>query len=188
MTGPLSHADVESTLCGPFFSSPLLISVQPQALGMPDKICMCKNLSKGMKSILSVNSHILKGSFPTHFNTASCVADIVSSLLLYFYTLIPCLVPIYTPYLTILPFSIHYTPIINPRYTILLHDSDTSFPRSSLHPQAPKHAPSISQNSITPALFSQITNLGWLSKVAQANSTLNTAILLGWPVQVATLG
>ena len=108
MTGPLSWADVESTLHGPFFSSPLLVSVQPQALGTPDKICMCKNLSKGTKSIPSVNSHILKGSFPTCFDTTSHVANIISLLLLYFYTLIPHLlvVPVYTPYLTILPFSI----------------------------------------------------------------------------------
>lgn len=77
MSGPLSRTEIESTLRGPFYSSPLLVSVQPQALGTPDKICMCKNLSKGTKGVASVNSHILKTSFPTRFDTASRVADIV---------------------------------------------------------------------------------------------------------------
>jgi len=81
MTGPLSHAEIESMLRGPFYSSPLLVSVQPQAPGTPDKIRMCKNLSKRTKDVASVNSHILKVSFPTRFDTASRVADIVSLLL-----------------------------------------------------------------------------------------------------------
>ena len=80
MSGPLSCAKVESTLRGPFHSSPLLVSVQPQAPGTPDKIHICKNLSKGTKTTPSVNSHILKSFFPTRFDTASCVADIVSPL------------------------------------------------------------------------------------------------------------
>ena len=77
MSGPLSCAEVESMLHGPFYSSPLLVFVQPQAPGTPDKICMCKNLSKGTQTVASVNSHILKASFPTRFDTASHVADIV---------------------------------------------------------------------------------------------------------------
>jgi len=94
MSGPLSCAEVESTLRGPFYSSPLLVSVQPQAPGTPDKIRMCKNLSKGTKAAPSVNSHILKSSFPTRFDTASRVADIVSppfyySPFLSFHTLCP---------------------------------------------------------------------------------------------------
>jgi hypothetical protein len=84
MSGPLSRTEVESTLRGPFYSSPLLVSVQPQAPGTPDKIRMCKNLSKGTKSVASVNSHILKTSFPTRFDTASRVADIVCYSLLYY--------------------------------------------------------------------------------------------------------
>ena len=86
MTGPLSCAEVESTLRGPFYSSPLLVSVQPQAPGTPDKIRMCKNLSKGTKTTPSVNSHILKSSFPTRFDTASRVADIVSPPLYFLYS------------------------------------------------------------------------------------------------------
>ena len=77
MSGPLSRTEIESTLRGPFYSSPLLVSVQPQAPGTPDKIRMCKNLSKGTKGVASVNSHILKTSFPTRFDTVSRVADIV---------------------------------------------------------------------------------------------------------------
>ena len=138
MSGPLSCTEVESTLCGPFFSSPLLVSVQPQAPGTSDKIRMCKNLSKAMKTVNSINSHILKASFPTRFDTASRVADIVSLLLLYFYTPHPHFMVVYTLCLTILytfilnlPYfhSIHDTPysIHNTLYSILLCDSDIPF-------------------------------------------------------------
>ena len=41
----------------PLYSSPLLVSVQPQVTGTPDKIRMCKDLSKSAKSVASVNFH-----------------------------------------------------------------------------------------------------------------------------------
>jgi hypothetical protein len=114
MSGPFSAAEVESTLRSPFFSSPLLVSVQPQAPGTPDKIRMCKNLSKGTKTVDSVNYHILKASFPTRFDTASRVANIVSPVLHYFYYYFPLhLASIYTPYLyqyLYSLFAILYTP------------------------------------------------------------------------------
>ena len=135
MSGPLSHAGVELTLRGPFFSSPLLVSVQPQAPGTPDKIRMCKNLSKATKTASSVNSYILKESFPTHFDTASRVADIVSLLLPYPYSLHLFFVFDYTLssihntsiLYSIHPSSIHNTSILNySQFTILLfliHDT-----------------------------------------------------------------
>ena len=38
MDGPFSRNEIESILHGPFFASPLIISVQPQGLGMRDKL------------------------------------------------------------------------------------------------------------------------------------------------------
>jgi len=83
MSGPFSKAMVEDILRGPFQSSPLIVSVQPQGSGEPDKIHICRHLSKSSRNIPSVNSFISKHNFPTHFDTASQVADMVSS---FFYT------------------------------------------------------------------------------------------------------
>lgn len=79
MSGPFSLQHVESILRGPVFCSPLLISVQIQQPGMPDKLRVCQHLSKGDKATPSMNSHIHKEDFPTRFDTASRVADIVGS-------------------------------------------------------------------------------------------------------------
>jgi hypothetical protein len=81
MDGPFSRDEIESILRGPFFASPLIVSVQPQGLGVPDKLRVCRHLSKSNKFTPSVNSHIKKEDFPTRFDTASRVADIVSTLL-----------------------------------------------------------------------------------------------------------
>jgi hypothetical protein len=78
MSGPFSKKATESILRGPFFSSPLLVAVQPQAPNVPDKIRICRHLSKHSLSSPSVNSYVTKDSFPTRFDTASRVADIVS--------------------------------------------------------------------------------------------------------------
>ena len=77
MSGPFSLQQVENILRGPIFCSPLLISVQVQQPGTPDKLRVCRHLSKGNKDIPSMNSHIKKEDFPTRFDTASRVADIV---------------------------------------------------------------------------------------------------------------
>jgi hypothetical protein len=79
MSGPFSQEETEQILRGPFKSSPLIISVQGQAPGEPDKIRICRHLSKSFKSAPSVNSFISKWDFPTRFDTACRVADIVSS-------------------------------------------------------------------------------------------------------------
>ena len=41
MSGPFSRLQVENILCGAFFCSPLLVSVQTQQPGTPDKLCVC---------------------------------------------------------------------------------------------------------------------------------------------------
>ena len=79
MSGPFQLQYVENTLHGPIFCSPLLVSVQTQQPGMPDKLRVCRHLSKGDKNTPSMNSHIQKEDFPTRFDTASRVADIVGS-------------------------------------------------------------------------------------------------------------
>lgn len=78
MSGPFTRDRVELILGGPFFASPLIVAVQTQEPGTPDKLRVCRNLSKGTKFASSVNSHIAKESFPTRFDTAMRVADIVS--------------------------------------------------------------------------------------------------------------
>ena len=79
MSGPFSLQHAEDILRGPIFCSPLLVSVQIQQPGTPDKLRVCRHLSKGDKNTPSMNSHIQKEDFPTRFDTASRVADIVGS-------------------------------------------------------------------------------------------------------------
>jgi hypothetical protein len=78
MSGPFTQLEIEAILRGPFQSSPFIVSVQPQAPGEPNKIRVCRHLSKATKTIPSVNSFISKDDFPTRFDIASRVADIVS--------------------------------------------------------------------------------------------------------------
>lgn len=94
MSSPFLSAKVELILCGPFQSSPLIISIQPQYPGMPDKLCVCHHLFKATKIHASVNSYIWKDDFPTRFNLASKVADMVS---LVYYVHLPILLIFYTP-------------------------------------------------------------------------------------------
>jgi len=84
MSGPFSREGAERILCGPFQASPLIVSIQPQHPGAPDKIRICHHLSKASKAHVSVNSHIAKEDFPTRFDTASRVAEIVSVLFKYY--------------------------------------------------------------------------------------------------------
>jgi hypothetical protein len=83
MSGPFSLPYTEKILRGAIMSSPLLVSIQIQQPGMPDKLRVCRHLSKGNKNTPSMNSHIQKEDFPTRFDTASRVADIVHSLPIY---------------------------------------------------------------------------------------------------------
>jgi hypothetical protein len=83
MSGPFSSGYIKHVMRGEFFSSPFLVSVQVQQPGTPDKLRVCRHLSKDDKNHPSVNSHIKKEDFPTRFDTASRVADIVSFVLLF---------------------------------------------------------------------------------------------------------
>ncbi|PPR05511.1 hypothetical protein CVT24_003191 [Panaeolus cyanescens] len=78
MSGPFTKSEVEATLRGPFQSSPLIVAVQPQGPGVPDKLRVCRHLSKELKHAPSVNSFIEKEDFPTRFDTACRVAEMVS--------------------------------------------------------------------------------------------------------------
>ena len=89
MSGPFSRQRVENILRGAFYSSPLLVSVQTQQPGVPDKLRICRHLSKDNKDFPSVNSHIHKEQFPTRFDTAARVADTVSSFSIYISDLDP---------------------------------------------------------------------------------------------------
>lgn len=68
MSGPFSKEDIEQTLCGLFYSSPIIAVSQPQP-GLPNKVRVCQHLSKSTRHVNSINSHISKDDFPTRFNT-----------------------------------------------------------------------------------------------------------------------
>jgi hypothetical protein len=91
MSGPFTREETELILRGPFYSSPLVVSVQSQGPNMPDKTRICRHLSKASKTQASVNSHIRKNDLPTRFDTASKVAEIVS------FTSVPLSPPFPTP-------------------------------------------------------------------------------------------
>ena len=71
MSGPLSRQHIELVLRGTFFSSPLLVSVQTQQPGVPDKLRVCRHLLKGDRGNPFVNSYTHKEQFPTRFDIAS---------------------------------------------------------------------------------------------------------------------
>ncbi|KAF7297499.1 hypothetical protein MIND_00983700 [Mycena indigotica] len=79
MSGPFSQEKTESILKGPFQCSPIIIAVQPQGPGEPDKLRLCRHLSKGDRSHPSTNFFVDKDKFPTKFGTASDVAEIIAS-------------------------------------------------------------------------------------------------------------
>ncbi|KAF7368675.1 Reverse transcriptase ribonuclease h [Mycena venus] len=78
MSGPFSQEEAETILKGPFQCSPIIIAVQPQNPGEPDKLRLCRHLSKGDRSHASTNSYIDKEKFPTKFGSAAQVAEITS--------------------------------------------------------------------------------------------------------------
>jgi hypothetical protein len=65
-------------LPGPFQSSPLIIDAQPQPNSTPDKICICRHMSKCDKLHPSTNDYVNSLNFPTHFGPVSEVCEIVS--------------------------------------------------------------------------------------------------------------
>jgi hypothetical protein len=81
MSSPYMQQEAETILKGLFQCSLMLVSVQTQGPSIPDKLCLCRHLSKGNKHSVSTNSYVNKGKFPTKVGTASNVADIVSARL-----------------------------------------------------------------------------------------------------------
>lgn len=80
MSGPYSKEELEDIVKGPFQSSPLVVSIQPQE-GLPDKIRICRHLSKSNHNHPSTNDHVDADKFPTRFGSASQMAEIVSTFL-----------------------------------------------------------------------------------------------------------
>jgi hypothetical protein len=78
MFGPFSQAEMQDIMKGPFQSSPLIIDVQPQPDGAPDKIRMCRHMSKRDKFHPSTNDYVDAFKFPTRFGSVSEVGEIVS--------------------------------------------------------------------------------------------------------------
>lgn len=78
MSGPFPREKVELILGGSVHVSPLIVAIQPQEPGAPDKVRVCRHLSKDSKLAPSVNSHIEKEAFPTRFDSSLRVADFVS--------------------------------------------------------------------------------------------------------------
>jgi hypothetical protein len=78
MFRPFSQAEMQEIMKGPLQSSPLIIDVQPQPDGVPDKIRMCRHMSKRDKFHPSTNDYIDTFKFPTRFGSVSEVGEIVS--------------------------------------------------------------------------------------------------------------
>lgn len=81
LSGPFSRTDIEAILGAPFQCSPLTVDVQPQENGEP-KLRLCINLSKRCKAHPATNDYSDKKDFPTRFDSALQVAEIVSLSLL----------------------------------------------------------------------------------------------------------
>ncbi|KAF8823974.1 hypothetical protein HHX47_DHR9000276 [Lentinula edodes] len=86
MAGPFSCADMHLIMRGHFYVSPLIVATQIQGPGIPPKHRVCRNLSKDGRDskghiVPSVNSFTQKNLFPTRFDTAVKVADMVSPIL-----------------------------------------------------------------------------------------------------------
>jgi hypothetical protein len=79
MSGPFTQEEVETILGGHFQCSPMIVSVSVQGPDLPDKLRLCRHLSKGDKDTLSTNAYIDKEKYPTKFGSAAHVAEIVST-------------------------------------------------------------------------------------------------------------
>ena len=79
MDGPFSKSQVEEILGSPFQSSPISIDVTIKPDGS-EKLRLCTNLSKRSKLHPATNDYIDTSKYPTRFDTAALVADIVSVL------------------------------------------------------------------------------------------------------------
>lgn len=83
MSGAFSKEEMEIIMRGPFFASPFIVSEQTQGPDKPLKYRVCRNLSKDGRDSLGnimpcINSYIFKEYFPTAFDSAAHMADLVS--------------------------------------------------------------------------------------------------------------
>ncbi|KAF5354376.1 hypothetical protein D9758_010738 [Tetrapyrgos nigripes] len=76
-SGPFTWEETETRMRGPFISSPLIVASSVQGLDLLPKYHFCCNLSKTVPEHASINSFIEKADFPTKFDTAAIVADMV---------------------------------------------------------------------------------------------------------------
>ncbi|KAG9220859.1 hypothetical protein CCMSSC00406_0002541 [Pleurotus cornucopiae] len=79
LSGPYTQSQVESILGGPFQFSPLTVDSQPQE-GAEPKLRLCINLSKRSKAHPATNDYSDRRDFPTRFDSALQVSDIVSTI------------------------------------------------------------------------------------------------------------
>jgi hypothetical protein len=104
MFRPFSQADMQDIMKGPFQSSPLIIDIQPQPNGVPDKIWMCQHMSKRDKFHPSTNNYVDAFKFPTCFGSVSEVGEIVS----------PSFSTLKNPHYTLHNFITSYVPFMLP--------------------------------------------------------------------------
>lgn len=78
MSGPYSREGMEAVLGGPFQCSPLAVDEKEVDGSFELKLRMCSNLSKGDARTPSVNSFSSKDEFPTNYDPAALVGELVS--------------------------------------------------------------------------------------------------------------
>jgi hypothetical protein len=84
ISGPYTQAETERILGGSFICISLIVTESSQGPNKPPKLRICSNASKGGFDldgawVDSVNSFVEKEKFPTTFDSASMIADWVSS-------------------------------------------------------------------------------------------------------------
>ena len=77
MSGPFTQQELKAICGGHFHSSPISVVVTLDEEGK-EKKCICINLSKGTEELPSVNSFYDPKKYPTSFDTAASMAEIVS--------------------------------------------------------------------------------------------------------------
>ncbi|RXW17779.1 hypothetical protein EST38_g8069 [Candolleomyces aberdarensis] len=79
MSGPYSKEELEGILGGPFQCSPIAIDEKEVEGSFEKKLRLCINLSKSSKTHPSTNSYSDKEDFPTKYDTAEYVSELISS-------------------------------------------------------------------------------------------------------------
>jgi hypothetical protein len=127
MSGPFTFDETTLILKGPFQCSPIVVDVQP------DKLRICRHLSKESKRNASVNSYIDTDKFPTRFGSAAEVAEIVSPTTTSPFPVLPLRPPSYhisVPRPTTSPFPVLRppSPVPHPPLSVLRPITSPSYP------------------------------------------------------------